>query len=87
MRAEEPEPEPDREQGSGLRAAGRPGPAAMAPLRAGLLRLGSTLGLSCLALSVLLPLQLSDAAKVSPARAPPRPSASCLRPRPPAPRA
>lgn len=63
--AEEPEPEPDREQGSGLRAAGRPGPAAMAPLRAGLLRLGSTLGLSCLALSVLLPLQLSDAAKNS----------------------
>uniref|UniRef100_F1RNK0 TMEM9 domain family member B n=1 Tax=Sus scrofa TaxID=9823 RepID=F1RNK0_PIG len=37
----------------------------MAPLRAGLLRLGSTLGLSCLALSVLLPLQLSDAAKNS----------------------
>lgn len=42
------------------------GLAAMATLWGGFLRLGSLLSLSCLALSVLLLVQLSDAAKVSP---------------------
>lgn len=37
----------------------------MATLWGGFLRLGSLLSLSCLALSVLLLVQLSDAAKVS----------------------
>lgn len=63
----EPEPEPEPEPGAGapgLRAVGPAGPAAMATLWGGLLRLGSMLSLSCLALSVLL-VQLSDAAKVS----------------------
>lgn len=53
----------------------------MATLWAGLLRLASMLSLSCLALSVLLLVQLSDAAKVSPSQpllqtgAPPLPPA------------
>lgn len=53
----------------------------MATLWGGLLRLGSVLSLSCLALSVLLLVQLTDAAKVSPAQpslltgAPPLPPA------------
>lgn len=57
------------------------GLAAMATPWGGLLRLGSLLSLSCLALSVLLLVQLSDAAKVSPSQpalqtgAPPLPPA------------
>lgn len=53
----------------------------MATQWGGLLRLGSLLSLSCLALSVLLLVQLSDAAKVSPSQpvrqtgAPPLPPA------------
>lgn len=75
MWAAEPEPEPDPqrepEPGAGLGGSGlwgRLGLAAMATLWGGLLRLGSMLSLSCLALSVLLLVQLSDAAKVSPAQ-------------------
>lgn len=70
MRAEEPEPEPDPEPepqpGAGLGGSGLWEPlglAAMATLWGGFLRLGSLLSLSCLALSVLLLVQLSDAAK------------------------
>lgn len=79
MRAEEPEPEPEPEPdpepepepqpGAGLGGSGLWEPlglAAMATLWGGFLRLGSLLSLSCLALSVLLLVQLSDAAKVSP---------------------
>nr|XP_012312123.1 transmembrane protein 9B [Aotus nancymaae] len=61
---------PSREPGAGSRepVAGAPscgtaGPPAMATLWGGLLRLGSLLSLSCLALFVLLLAQLSDAAK------------------------
>ena len=52
----------------------------MATLWAGLLRLGSMLSLSCLALSVLLLVQLSDAAKVSPAQRSPQTGAPPLPP-------
>lgn len=78
-------PNLSREQVSGRGGrSGRWGPlglAAMAAQWGGLLRLGSLLSLSCLALSVLLLVQLSDAAKVSPAHparqqgAPPLPPA------------
>uniref|UniRef100_A0A8B9WXB2 Nuclear receptor interacting protein 3 n=1 Tax=Bos mutus grunniens TaxID=30521 RepID=A0A8B9WXB2_BOSMU len=51
--------------GPGLRLWRLLGLAAMATLWAGLLRLASMLSLSCLALSVLLLVQLSDAAKNS----------------------
>lgn len=63
-------PESDPRAGSRSPGSGLPGgwAAAMATLWGGLLRLGSVLSLSCLALSVLLLVQLTDAAKVSPSQ-------------------
>ncbi|XP_022418873.1 transmembrane protein 9B isoform X1 [Delphinapterus leucas] len=60
-----PSRSPTESRSRGLRLWGLLGLAAMATLWAGLLRLGSKLSLSCLALSVLLLVQLSDAAKNS----------------------
>ncbi|XP_019803719.1 transmembrane protein 9B isoform X1 [Delphinus delphis] len=60
-----PSRSPTESRSRGLRLWGLLGLAAMATLWAGLLRLGSMLSLSCLALSVLLLVQLSDAAKNS----------------------
>ncbi|XP_024612734.1 transmembrane protein 9B isoform X1 [Neophocaena asiaeorientalis asiaeorientalis] len=60
-----PSRSPTESRSRGLRLWGLLGLAAMATLWAGLLRLGSMLSLSCLALSVLLLVHLSDAAKNS----------------------
>ncbi|XDA84297.1 hypothetical protein R6Z07F_014118 [Ovis aries] len=60
-----PSRSPARSWSRGLRLWRLLGLAAMATLWAGLLRLASMLSLSCLALSVLLLVQLSDAAKNS----------------------
>lgn len=68
MRAEDPSGIPGWELVSGLRLGAGWAPA-MPSLCWGLLRLGSVLGVSCLALSSLV--QLTAAAKVSPA--PPSP--------------
>lgn len=66
MRAEDPEPDP--EPGAGLGGSLGLLAPAMASLWCGsLLRLGSGLSMSCLALSVLLLAPLTGAAKVSPA--------------------
>ncbi|XP_058926114.1 transmembrane protein 9B isoform X3 [Kogia breviceps] len=64
-RSRSPSRSPTESRSRGLRLWGLLGLAAMATLWAGLLRLGSMLSLSCLALSVLLLVQLSDAAKNS----------------------
>ncbi|XP_057606237.1 transmembrane protein 9B isoform X1 [Hippopotamus amphibius kiboko] len=64
-RSPSPSRSPTGSRSRGLRRWGLLGLAAMATLWAGLLRLGSMLSLSCLALSVLLLVQLSDAAKDS----------------------
>ncbi|XP_059960035.1 transmembrane protein 9B [Mesoplodon densirostris] len=64
-RSRSPSRSPTESRSRGLRLWGLLGLAAMATLWAGFLRLGSMLSLSCLALSVLLLVQLSDAAKNS----------------------
>ena len=80
LRSRSPSRSPTESRSRGLRLWGLLALAAMATLWAGLLRLGSMLSLSCLALSVLLLVQLSDAAKVSPAQRSPQTGAPPLPP-------